>query len=112
MTHHGAALRALVNDDVLVLTLARDWHTAGLSGADAALCAFAEALTRSPATMRESDIEALRREGFDDRGILDACQVVAYFNFVTRIALGLGVELEPYWRREEIVLPQDTSEPD
>ena len=34
----------------------------------------------------------LRAVGLDDRAILDACQVVAYFNFVNRIAQGLGVE--------------------
>ena len=37
----------------------------------------------------------------DDRSILDTCQIVAYFNFVTRLAEGLGVELESYWRESE-----------
>jgi alkylhydroperoxidase family enzyme len=50
-------------------------------------------------------VGALRRAGLDDRAVLDACQVIAYFNYVTRIALGLGVELEPYWADDGIPEP-------
>lgn len=55
---------------------------------------YAVKLTREPAAIAESDVEGLRRAGFDDRGILDIVLVTAYFNFVNRIADGLGVELE------------------
>ena len=41
-----------------------------------------------------TDIEALREAGFDDRAILDVCQVASYYAFVNRLADGLGVELE------------------
>lgn len=97
MTHHGAALRAETNDDTLVAKLATDWRTAELAPQDAALCAWAEQLTRSPETVGEGNVAALRAAGLDDRAILDACQIIAYFNFVNRMALGLGVELEPRW---------------
>jgi alkylhydroperoxidase family enzyme len=40
------------------------------------------------------DVAALREAGLSDRGIHDAACVVGYFNFVNRIADGLGVELE------------------
>jgi alkylhydroperoxidase family enzyme len=36
------------------------------------------------------------RPRFDDTGILDICQVVSYFNYVNRLADGLGVELEDF----------------
>jgi uncharacterized peroxidase-related enzyme len=110
MTHHGAALRALVKDEKLVNELARDWRAASFSEPDVALCAFAERLTLTPAAISAADVAALRRAGFDDCAILDACQVVAYFNFVIRVALGLGVELEPYWRQDEILRPSGTVE--
>ena len=42
-------------------------------------------------------MEALRAAGWEDRAIHDACQVVAYFNYVNRIADGLGVDPEPEW---------------
>jgi hypothetical protein len=37
---------------------------------------------------------ALRAAGISGAGIHDAAAVTAYFNFVNRIAQGLGVELE------------------
>ena len=39
-------------------------------------------------------METLRLQGLDDEAILHATQIVAYFNFVNRLALGLGVQLE------------------
>ncbi len=64
--------------------------------ADRALLAYAEKLTLTPGDMHTGDVAALRRVGFDDRAIHDACAIVSYFAFVNRIADGLGVDLEPY----------------
>jgi alkylhydroperoxidase family enzyme len=41
--------------------------------------------------MTESDLDPLRAEGLSDQDILDITLIVAYFSFVNRIALGLGV---------------------
>ncbi len=76
--------------------VARDWRTAGLPEADRVLCAHAEKLTRSQHDVGPADIEALRAVGFDDRAIHDATQVIAYFNYITRVADGLGVEPEDF----------------
>jgi uncharacterized peroxidase-related enzyme len=65
-----------------------------LSAREWALLAYADKLTRAPATVRQGDIDVLRAVGLDDRAIHDACGVIAYFAFVNRIADGLGVELE------------------
>lgn len=73
-----------------------DWRTAGLSSADVALCEYTEKLTRSPAAMGAADISALRAAGFDDEGISSATQVIAYFNYINRIAEGLGVPKEDW----------------
>lgn len=78
--------------------VARDWRTAPLGAADRALCAHAEKLTRHPHDVGAEDIDALRRHGFDDAAIHDATQVIAYFNYITRIADGLGVEPEDFIR--------------
>ena len=72
-----------------------DWRTASLTDADAALCTYAEKLTREPAHMKESDVEELRGHGFDDEAIHDAIQVIAYFNYINRIADAVHVDLEP-----------------
>lgn len=58
------------------------------------LCGYALKLTVSPWETTEADVLALREGDLSDRDIVDANQVVAYFNYV---AEGLGVELEDYW---------------
>lgn len=58
---------------------------------------YAVKLTVSPATVTAADVEVLRGAGFTDADILDICQITAYFNFVNRMADGLGVELEADW---------------
>ncbi len=68
--------------------------SAPLEAADRALLEFAIQLTREPWTIDEEAVGKLREHGFDDRAIHDACQVVAYFAYVNRVADGLGVELE------------------
>ncbi len=44
--------------------------------------------------VNDSDVDALRRAGLADSDVLDGTFVAAYFNFVNRLVLGLGVELE------------------
>jgi uncharacterized protein YciW len=59
------------------------------------LCDYAAKLTRSITTMSANDLASLRAVGLSDRDIHDAAQVIAYFNYITRIAEGLGTDLEP-----------------
>ena len=54
----------------------------------------ASRLTTQPAGAQESDIDNLRAAGFGDVEILHITLVTAYFNFVNRIALGLGVQFD------------------
>ena len=75
--------------------LRADWRSAGLGARDAALCAYAEKLTRSPAATSAADVEVLRSAGLDDVAIHDAIQVIAYFNYINRIADAVHVDLEP-----------------
>ena len=72
-----------------------DWRGADLAPADAALCLYGAKLTRTPGAMSEADLQGLRAAGFDDVGIHDAIQVVAYFCYINRIADAVHVDLEP-----------------
>jgi uncharacterized peroxidase-related enzyme len=72
-----------------------DWRSARLPARDAALCAYAEKLTHTPAAMTEADLAPLRAIGLDDVALHDLIQVVAYFNYINRIADAIHVELEP-----------------
>ena len=80
--------------------LKKDYRHAGISPQDMAMLDYAHKLTLTPAKMERVDIEALRTAGFSDAAILDICQITGYFNFVNRLADGLGVDLEPYWQNE------------
>lgn len=52
-------------------------------------------VTRAPAAIRRQDIETLRKQGLSDRDILDAVKVIAYFNYINRVADALGIDPEP-----------------
>jgi len=75
--------------------VARDATEAWVTPQDRALVEYARQLTLLPAGDSTARIRALRDAGFVDPAILAATEVVGYFNFVTRLAHGLGVELEP-----------------
>jgi len=75
--------------------LGDDWRKAELDAPERALCAFAEKLSLTPSAMAESDLAALRATGLDDVAIHDAVQVIAYFNYINRVADALHVDLEP-----------------
>ncbi len=61
---------------------------------------YAAKLTDRPPDMIAEDVQRLREAGFSDRAILDINQIVAYFAYVNRVADGLGVELEDFWKRK------------
>ena len=70
---------------------------ADLSPRERALCDFAVKLTHLAAEIDHADVEALRVQGLDDTTISDAIQVISFFNYVTRVADGVGIEDEPEW---------------
>jgi uncharacterized peroxidase-related enzyme len=82
--------------DAFVHAIASDWRDARLSPVDRALCEFAAKLTHRQYEMRASDLDRLREVGLDDRAIHDAVQVIAYFNYITRVADALGVDREDF----------------
>lgn len=71
---------------------------------------YAVKLTRDPGAMTSGDAKSLRAAGFDDRAILDICQIVSYYNYVNRLADGLGVEMEEGWKDEECTLTREEFE--
>ncbi len=72
---------------------------APITPAERALLDYAVKLTRQPWACAEADIIRLREAGWSDGAILDLNLVAGYFNFVNRLASGLGVPLEERWNR-------------
>jgi len=93
--HHAAALRRYVKDDEALDMLMTADGLETLEPRLSNIVRHAEKLTTAPAAMTESDLGELRAVGLSDKDILDLTLVVAYFNFVNRIALGLGVDYTP-----------------
>ncbi len=92
INHHEQALLAYWKDEAKTRQLVTDRSKIDLSETDRLLCNLAENLTLNKNPDYAGEIETLQKAGLDDRAILDAVQVIAYFNFVNRMVLGLGVE--------------------
>lgn len=92
LNHHAEALGHYWRDQERILRLTRDYRSAGLTARETAMLDYALKVTRTPAEVGEADVVALREQGLADRDILDINLITSYFNFVNRVALGLGVE--------------------
>ena len=61
---------------------------------DRALCDYAVKLTLAPGQADEGDLDRLRQHGLTDAQLTVAVQVIGYFNYINRVADGLGVDDE------------------
>lgn len=95
---HSEDLRSEANaTEGWIEALRADWRQVEMTERQRALCEYADKLTRTPGEMGPEDLKPLRAVGLNDRGILDAVQVVGYFNYINRVADGLGVRSESEW---------------
>jgi len=91
VAHHADAFGRHAKEPGLQALVATDHTKAKLSPRERALADHAVKLTRAPGSTSQEDLAPLRAVGLDDRAILDLTLVVAYFNFVNRLASGLGL---------------------
>jgi len=95
LANHWANARHLIGDDkradAIEAALKAHKPEQAFDGAELALLRYAEKLTRRPGAMTEDDVAAMRNAGLDDGQILEANQIVGYFNYVNRCLNGLGV---------------------
>jgi uncharacterized peroxidase-related enzyme len=92
VTHHAAALRVYWKDDAKVELVMEDFRSVELPPRERAILDYAALLTREPAAVEERHVAAMRNAGLTDEEILNVNLITGYFNFVNRIAEGLGVE--------------------
>lgn len=81
-------------DDGLKEAMRRDWRSAELDDRERVMLAYVEALTLRPARVQREDLDPLRAAGFDDVAILQVNLIASFFNYVNRVADGLGVGRE------------------
>lgn len=93
--HHAEALNHYWKDDSRIEKLIKGNYFDILSPKETALVEFAKQLTLNPSEHENKDFTVTLKDlKLSDAAILDAVLVTAYFNFVNRIVLSLGVELE------------------
>ncbi len=98
VAHHRCGLSAALGDqhqfEKLDQALATPRPAKPFSAAEQLALDYARRLVVEPSSLRNDDVAKLREAGFSDGEILEINQVVAYFCYVNRVVLGLGVELE------------------
>ena len=94
MESHAEFLRVVTLDEGLSDAIKKDWRMADLTDRERAMLAYVEKLTLAPATVYSDDLDALRVVGFDDVGILQVNLIASWFNYINRVADGLGVGRE------------------
>ncbi len=92
VNHHAEALNHYWKDKDRIKRLLTDYKKADLNKREEAILEYVIKLTKEPYKTNKNDIEKLRDSGFKDKDILDINLITSYFNFVNRIAIGLGVE--------------------
>ena len=90
---HGGFLRQHADDPALASHIMHDYRQADLDPQTRGMLDFAVKLTREPWAMKKADVTALRELGLSDEEILSVALITCNFNFMSRLANGLGVEL-------------------
>ena len=94
MESHAEFLRLVTLDEALADALRRDWRAAELDETDRVMLGYVEKLTKNPVSVQREDLDALRAVGFDDTAILQINLIASWFNYINRVADGLGVGRE------------------
>ncbi|WP_298450137.1 peroxidase-related enzyme [Marinobacter sediminicola] len=97
---HGAAVRVMSGDPTLGEHLVMNYRTARLDKRQRAMLDFASLLTRTPATVTEDDVQALRDAGFSDRAIWDLSQLVGFYNMTNRVAIASDMRPNPEYHSQ------------
>ncbi len=95
LSNHWANAKHLINDnkksEKIKEALDKKRPEEVFNGKELELLKYSEKLTLSPSEMEEEDVKALKENGVTDGEILEANQIICYFNYVNRSINGLGV---------------------
>jgi uncharacterized peroxidase-related enzyme len=88
---HMELLRRFGIDRATERKLTTDYENGSFEPKVKGLFRFAEKLTKTPDDILEKDIDALKEAGWDDAAIRETVLTVAYFGYINRVSLGLGL---------------------
>ena len=92
VNHHAEALNHYWKNDEKIKNLINNFQILNLTEKEKNMIEYVHKLTKTPHDVEKFDVDNLRKYGFSDKDILNINLITCYFNFVNRIALGLGVE--------------------
>jgi len=92
INHHAEALNSYWKDELKLQKFIDDYNRLIVDRKTSSLLDYAYHLTINPHKITQTDIDKLKSNGWSDEDILLTNLIASYFNFVNRIALGLGVE--------------------
>jgi len=78
-------------DKALVEALERDYTTAPVSEPERVMLDYVVKLTKDATRVSREDHGRLRAAGFEDKAILQITLIASWFNYINRVADGLGV---------------------
>lgn len=89
---HGEFLRQHSEDPELASHAMHDYRKGNWDAKTRAMLDYASHLTRNPQSVKKADYEGLKDSGLTEDEILATVLITCVFNFMTRLADGLGVE--------------------
>lgn len=89
--YHSFFLELVTKDKELSQAVKNDYRDAKLSERERAMLDYTAKITTSPSSIQEEDIDKLRKQGFEDKAILQINLIASWFNYINRVADGLGV---------------------
>lgn len=92
INHHAEALNFYWKENEKLKVFVKDYKSIKLTPEINVLLDYAFNLTALPYTISQNEIDNLKAFKWSDEDILQVNLIISYFNFVNRIALGLGVE--------------------
>ena len=78
----------------MVRALEADYTQAPIAEQERVMLDHVVKLTKDATQVSRTDIERLRTAGFDDKAILQITLITSWFNYINRVADGLGVGRE------------------
>ena len=94
MSAHAEFLRAATTNPELASQIKSDFRSANLAEQDLRMLEFVEKLTLYPWLVVDSDIRGLKNAGFSDQEVLHIVLGCSHFNYLNRIADGVGIQFE------------------
>ena len=87
-------MRRLTGLEHLDHEFATTWPTFDLDPKTRALLAYTKKVTEAPGAIDDGDFDALRKAGWDERGIYQATALISFYNFSGRMEAASGLPMD------------------